>query len=459
MALDHLSRVPAADARPVYALRVADYADWVTARPAVERAWLESTGFTAKPGAFSLLPGEQGLAGAVALGGDGAEAFWDFAALPTGLPAGSYVLADTSAALGEAVALGWGLGGYRYDAYRPAETRLAVLAWPQGVATARLGAVVEGCFLTRDLINTPANDMGPAELAAAAATLAGRFGANLTVIDDPARLARDFPLIAAVGQASARGARLIDLVWGDPAAPKVTLVGKGVCFDSGGLDLKPGAAMELMKKDMGGAAQVLGLAAMIMATGLKLRLRVLIPAVENAVSGNAMRPGDIYTSRAGLSVEIGNTDAEGRLVLADALDLAAAEAPDLLVDFATLTGAARVALGLELPALFTRSDALADAVLAAATAVADPLWRLPLWPGYEEAIKGKVADLTNAPAGGFAGAITAALFLQRFVGTVDNWLHIDLMAWNKTARAGRPEGGEAQGIRALFRLLMDRYGT
>jgi leucyl aminopeptidase len=318
--------------------------------------------------------------------------------------------------------------------------------------------MAEAAALARDLINTPSNDMGPEELAEAAQHLAKRFGANFNCVigDDLTR--QNFPLIHAVGMASPRAPRLIDVTWGDPAHPKVTLVGKGVCFDTGGLDLKPSSSMLIMKKDMGGAATVLALALMVMDAKLKVRLRVLIPAVENAVAGNAFRPLDIFTSRKGLSVEIGNTDAEGRLVLADALALADEEKPDLLIDLGTLTGAARVALGPELPPFYTDDEMLAQDLAASAKRENDPLWRLPLRPPYDSWLDSKVADINNAPSGGFAGSIVCALFLQRFVEAAKSWLHVDIYGWTPSAKPARPEGGECQAARAIYKLLSDRYG-
>jgi leucyl aminopeptidase len=310
--------------------------------------------------------------------------------------------------------------------------------------------------LGRDLINTPAEDMGPSELEAAVRSLSKRHKASVKVIRGTA-LKKGFPMIHAVGRASDDAPRLIDMTWGPARAPKVTLVGKGVCFDTGGLDIKPAAGMALMKKDMGGAAAVLALASMIMSARLNVRLRVLIPAVENAIAGNAFRPGDVLTSRKGITVEIGNTDAEGRLVLADALHLADGEKPDLLVDMATLTGAARVALGPDLPPFYTSDDALADELARHGTATADPLWRLPFWQRYHDMISSRVADINNAGTGGFAGSITAALFLERFVEQAKSYVHLDIFGWVPAARPARPAGGEPQAARALFALIAGRY--
>ena len=358
---------------------------------------------------------------------------------------------------GAHAALAWLLGTYVFDRYKKREARSLKLVLPPGVDGGEITRIAEAVFLGRDLINTPPNDMGPEELAAAARTLAKDHGAKFSVVTGAA-LKRNYPLIQAVGQGSARAPRLIELVWGNPRAPKVTLVGKGVCFDTGGYDLKPAAGMATMKKDMGGAACVLAIAAMVMGGKLNIRLRVLIPAVENSVSGAAYRPSDVFKSRKGLTVEIGNTDAEGRLVLADALSDADDEAPDLLIDIATLTGAARVATGMELPPFFTDDEILAADLARHAAATSDPLWRLPLWRGYEATLNSPVADLTNNPNYGFAGAITAALFLNRFVAKAKSWMHLDIAGWVDRPRPGRRAGGETNAARALYALLKERYG-
>ncbi len=353
-------------------------------------------------------------------------------------------------------ALAIALGLYHFTRYRKAEARAIKLDLPQSLDRDNLVRIVEAVTLARDLINTPANDMGPAQLEQAARKLAARHSATIGATIGDELLAQNFPLIHAVGRAAAGAPRLIDLSWGDAAHPRVTLVGKGVCFDTGGLDIKSDTGMLNMKKDMGGAATALALAHMIMARGLKLRLRVLIPAVENAIAGASFRPRDVYTSRKGITVEIGNTDAEGRLILADALALADEDKPELIADFATLTGAARVALGPDVPAFFTDDDALAAELMRAAAAENDPLWRLPLWRPYETLLESKVADINNV-GGSHGGAITAALFMRRFV-TLKSWLHVDLFAWTPAAKAGRPEGGECQAARALYALLAARYG-
>lgn len=449
---------PAVAIEPV---ETAAVAEWRDQQPEGRRRWLEAAGFTGERGSFALLPAANGLDGVV-LGigneGDAGHPMWDWAGLPTALPPGRYRLAEPSGDRhADAAATGWALGAYRFDRYRKPPRELAGVVWPKGCARREVLRLADAMAMVRDLINTPASDMGPAELAGAAADMAKRHGASFTVIVGDDLLAKGFPAVHAVGRASARAPRLVDLVWGEPDRPKVTLVGKGVCFDSGGLDIKTSAGMKLMKKDMGGAAIVLGLAQMVMDAELPVRLRVLLPVVENSISGDAMRPLDIVTTRKGLSVEIGNTDAEGRVILADALHEAAGEAPELLIDCATLTGAARVALGPEVPALFCNDDTLADSLLAHARATDDPLWRLPLWPGYRRLVDGKTADLTNAPDSPFAGAILAALFLAEFAAPVDSWIHIDAMAWNVSTRPGRPEGGEASAMRALFALIAARF--
>ncbi len=424
--------------------------------------WVAATGFSAKSGSICLVADEEGalervLAG---FGGDDEPGLWGWAELPAGLPKGKYRLADAlSRDDADRAALGWLLAGYSFDRYTGKDDDEGpALVWPASSDRQAVAGAVQAIFLVRDLVNTPASDMGPEQLGEAAQALAQTYAAKCRIIVGDDLLTENFPAIHAVGRASLRRPRLIDLQWGDDTCPKLTLVGKGVCFDSGGLDLKPASNMKLMKKDMGGAAHVLGLASMIMAAGLPVRLRVLIPAVENSVSGNALRPLDVITMRSGKTVEIGNTDAEGRVVLADALAAASEEQPELLIDMATLTGAARVALGTDLPALFTNNDTLAQDLAAHGAAENDPLWRLPLWQPYAKMLEGKVADLNNAPEGGYGGAITAALFLQAFVGEGIAWAHIDLMAWNTTSRPGRPEGGEAMSIRALFALIQERFG-
>ena len=440
-------------------LRESELSTWLGQQDARVRAWTESNDFTAKPGSSCLISDDAGRLAHVLLGISDDNTPWEFGALPESLPNGTYALEHGGDAdLANRAALGWGLGTYRFESYKKADPREAVLRWPNTCDRNTVARALEAIFLVRDLINTPTNDMGPEQLAAAAADLATEHDADITVIVGDDLLKKNYPAIHAVGRASDRAPRLIDLRWGDAAAPKVTLVGKGVCFDTGGLDLKAAAGMRLMKKDMGGAAHVLGIASMIMAAAVPVRLRVLIPAVENSVAGNAYRPSDVIPTRKGLTVEIGNTDAEGRVVLADALAEADTENPELLIDFATLTGAARVALGTELPALFSNSDNMADELVAAAGRVQDPMWRLPLWSGYRKMIDSKIADINNAPDAPQGGAITAALFLNEFVSAATPWAHFDVMAWNTTTKPGRPEGGEAMGIRAVYDMIAAKFG-
>ncbi|WP_295532582.1 M17 family metallopeptidase [uncultured Thioclava sp.] len=424
--------------------------------PPAQSAFVRAQGFGAAAGTVALLPGALGVEGALlGLGDLQAREKTRFAlsSAATALPEGAWKLQGDLAqdALHEA-ALGWLLAGYHFARYAPDAPPKARLVCPDGMDRAHLEAMAEGEAFTRDLINTPASDMGPDELEGAARLLAERHAARVTTISGEDLLTQNFPMIHAVGRASPRAPRLIDLRWGD-SGPALTLVGKGVCFDTGGLNLKPGASMGLMKKDMGGAATVLGLAHMIMQTGAKLRLRVLIPAVENSVSGDSFRPGDILTSRKGLSVEVNNTDAEGRLVLADALALADEDRPDLLLCMATLTGAARVALGPDLPPFYTDDEALATALSQAAHDSADPLWRMPFWTAYESKIEPGIADLDNAPSGGMAGSITAALFLRRFVTQTPRFAHFDIYGWQPASAPARPKGGVGQGARAIFTAL------
>ncbi len=425
------------------------------------RAFADAAGFEPKPGRQLLLPAADGGLAGVLFALERPEEpnkdlFWP-GALPGSLPAGAYRFA-TAPHDPKLAALAFALGSYRFSRYRKQDEKDIKLELPGNVDGEDLSRIVEGIALARDLINTPANDMGPAELEGAARTLAGRHGAKLRSVVADDLLAENFPLVHAVGRAASRAPRLIDLSWGEPSHPKVTLIGKGVCFDSGGLDIKPESGMLNMKKDMGGAASMLALAHMLMARGIKLRLRVLIPAVENAISGASFRPRDVYRSRKGLTVEIGNTDAEGRLILADAIALADEEEPELIADMATLTGAARVALGTEIPPFYTDDEALAAELADCAKSENDPLWRMPLWRPYDALLESKVADVNNVSSGNFGGSITAALFLRRFVTATKAWLHFDVYAWNQSAKPARPEGGECQAARALYALLVSRYG-
>ena len=416
-----------------------------------------ATRFEAKAGRLLWFVGEDGAPGAIYLLDSGAKADpFQPGALAGLLPPGVYRFASAPPRP-ELAALAFLLGGRRFDRYRSQREAPRLVA-PEAIDARAIESIASSVALARELIDTPANDLGPEELEEAIQEVGRKFGAKVSVIRGE-KLAKDFPLIAAVGQGSPRPPRLVDLRWQPKRARKLTLVGKGVCFDSGGLDIKPESAMALMKKDMSGSAAAIAAAAMIMAADLDLSLRLLVPIVENSVSGEAFRPGDVYRSRKGLTVEIGNTDAEGRLILADALALADEDKPELLIDFATLTGAARVALGPDLPPFFTDDDALAADILRHGAAVNDPVWRLPLWGGYEAKLDGKVAQLTNAPAGGMAGAITAALFLKRFVGGAGAWVHFVIYGWTPAAKPGRPEGGEAQAARLIFSLAREKFGV
>jgi len=450
----------ATDAVPLHLIAEQDFDAWRAGRSDTEQAWLASTGFRAKGGTTTPLAAPDGGLAAM-LAGLAADAdLWDLAGLARTLPGGTYVLASAAdAEARQRLALAWALGGYAFDRYLETPTPPAArLVWPDGVDRAEVGRIAEYTYTGRDLINTPASDMGPEALAYAGQALAKGHGADCRIIVGDDLLAEGYPAVHAVGRAAAVEPRLIDFTWGDATAPKLTLVGKGVCFDTGGLDLKGAAGMKLMKKDMGGGAHALAVAGMIMDAGLPVRLRVLVPAVENSVAGNAMRPLDILETRLGLSVEVTNTDAEGRLILADALTDAASEKPDAIIDFATLTGARAIALGEEVPALYANDDELAETVLAAARAVEDPLWRMPLWQPYRRKLKSKAADLLNSPESRFGGSITAALFLERFVTPACPWVHIDQTAWISRGRPGRAEGGEMMGARAVFEALRRRYG-
>lgn len=447
------------DARTIRLVAVAEFDTWLAAQPPRARAAATAQRMSATAQSTALLPGEAPEEWSAALVVPDAAPLdsWALAKLAETLPEGTYRLSGGEMG---AAGLGWLLAQHRFDRYRKAEAsgpRVLLTTAP-----ARIDETVALAVATakvRDLVNTGASDLGPAELEAEAEALAKTHGAELVVTRGDA-LATGFPMVHIVGQAASRerAPRLIELEWGNPAHARLAIIGKGVCFDSGGLDIKPSSGMRLMKKDMGGAAHALALAGLIMQSRLKLRLHLLIPAVENAISGNAFRPGDVLNTRAGLTVENTNTDAEGRLILGDALTRAGEGNPALILDFATLTGAARVALGPDLPGAFTNDEALGAELLAAGDAVNDPLWRLPLWDGYDEMLKSDIADLVNAPDGGFAGAITAALFLRRFVPKDTPWAHLDTFAWRPAAKPGRPKGGEALGLRAVWAMLTARYG-
>ena len=448
-----------APALPILFVNAASFEQTIAAIDDREQTYVRAAGYEPKPGRHLIVPKADGTLAGVLFGieatDDTLKDLFRPAHLAGALPPGLYRFAN-AAHDARLAALGFALGAYQFTRYRKAESRNVRLVVPDDVDGDDLTRIVEGVTLARDLINTPSNDMGPDELEAAARALAEKHGASMKVTKGDA-LEKEFPLIHAVGIGSPRAPRLIDITWGDESAPKVTLVGKGVCFDTGGLDIKNDTGMLNMKKDMAGAATALGLAHMIMSRGLKLRLRLLIPAVENSISGTSFRPRDIYKSRKGITVEIGNTDAEGRLVLADALALADDDKPALIADFATLTGAARVALGPDLPAMFTDDDALAAEMSEAGLAENDPVWRMPLWRPYEAMLDSKIADTNNVSTGGQGGAITAALFLRKFVAA-KSWVHFDIFAWSASAKAGRPEGAELQSARALYAMLSKRYG-
>lgn len=445
-------------ATPIHVVDKAGLDDFLKGLPGAARAALAAQKFSAGPFEHAILPnGEDwsvvtGVANASELG------TWCLARLGESLPAGTYRVANADS--GPAL-FGWAAGQYRFDRYRaePSEEGPRVLLTKAAAGINPALAEVAATALVRDMVNTPAEDMGPAQLEAEVARVAKAHKAEVKVTSGDA-LEQGYPMVHAVGRAAARhhAPRLLELTWGDPRHPKLAIVGKGVCFDSGGLDIKPAAGMALMKKDMGGAAHALALAQLVMQHHLKVRVHLLIPAVENAIAGNAFRPGDVLKSRAGISVEIGNTDAEGRLVLGDALTRAGEEEPELVIDFATLTGAARVAVGPDLPALFTRRDETAAEMLAAGEAASDPCWRLPLYDGYREYLKSDIADLNNSGSNGFAGASVGALFLDRFVPTGTDWAHFDTFAWRPAAKPGRPKGGDALGLRAAWGLLKGRYG-
>ena len=447
-------------ATPIWAVTPLALEAWVVDHAGHLAAWVKTSNFKAEPGRVLLLPNSSGGVEGVLLGlGTGDDPFLSGALLNV-LPLGDYRLAEGAQIDLSLATLGWALGAYRFDRYvakgeDPKECARLVL--PAGVDGDEVTRLAQAIFYVRDLVNTPAADMGPHELEQEVRTLASAHQANVTVIEGDDLLDQNYPMIHAVGRAAAAKAapRLIDLRWG-ANGPKITLVGKGVCFDTGGLNIKTGNYMSIMKKDMGGAAHVLALGKLIMEASLPCQLRILIPAVENAIDGNAFRPGDVLDSRKGLTVEISNTDAEGRLVLGDALAEADSEAPDLLIDMATLTGAARVALGPHLPPFFTDDEKLATSISEAAKQVSDPLWRLPLWNGYDAMLDSKIANVNHAAESPFAGSITAALFLRRFVDEAKSWVHLDVYAWNPSARAGRPVGGEAQTIRALFEVVKTR---
>lgn len=464
-----LTATSSGSAIPLHLVGEEAFDSWITQQTSVTQTWLKAHAFRGERNKLVLLPNTQGELAQVVFGlgkrnKDETLNLWQGAALADRVPEGIYQLATLlSPAEASQFALGWEYAQYKFDRYKksdkkPAERGQRVLIAPSGVEVSAVQKHSAACLLARDLINMPANDLTPFALAQAVVDVAQANGASVRRYMGSELLKGNFPTVHAVGRAGAVAPELVDFEWGDAAHPRVTLVGKGVCFDSGGLDIKPPSGMLLMKKDMGGAACVLALAQLIMQHQLRVRLRVIIPAVENAIAGNAFRPGDVLTTRAGLTVEVGNTDAEGRLILCDGLTLADADAPDLLIDMATLTGAARVALGPELPALYSNDAALAKQLMDHGTIEADPMWQLPLWSNYDDELSSKIADVNNVSASGFSGSIIAALFLQRFVSKAKQWVHLDLYAWNAKDRPGRPVGAEVQCVRALFAYLNGRFG-
>jgi leucyl aminopeptidase len=444
----------AAKALPITLLTKDNFQAWLHKQPARVKNWLIAQEFEAAPGSCSILTDANGKPSSVVAGVSNPPSLWDLGDFSTRLPAGNYRLDwDGPLAFHEWLALGWKLGAYRFTRYKTAKPAKASLQLTPGADAAKIKRYADAINLARDLITTPAEDLGPEELAAAIVAVGKTYGAKVTQIVGDDLLKKNYPAIHIVGRASSRPPRLVDLIWGNPKHPKLTLVGKGVCFDTGGLDLKPSSGMYLMKKDMGGAASALAIARMVMDAKLPVRLRLLVPAVENSVSGNAFRPTDVITMRSGATVEVGNTDAEGRLILADALAEAVTEKPQWLIDFSTLTGAARTALGTDIAALFCNDDAFASQLFDAGSDMQDALWRLPLYAPYRKMLDTAIADLNSAPGSPYAGAITAALFLQHFVPETQAWAHLDFMAWNLASRPGRPEGGEAMAVRAVYRVI------
>lgn len=445
------------DGIPLYPVNSSSYEQWLANLPGHQQKWLKAAGFRARSGQLCNLPDSNGELHGYAFGMAEQGWLYQLASLPSKLSAGSYrLVSDWQADQRLQASLGWGLASYKFDLYCKSSRQKASLLLDGDIAldTERLLAAQ---LLVRDLINTPTEDMGPAQLADAMAVEADNFGASMSVIHGVDLLSKNFPAIHAVGRASDREPRLLKMEWGNDDHPLLALCGKGVCFDTGGLNLKPGAGMGLMKKDMGGGAHVLALARLIMQAQLPVRLLVLVPAVENSVSGNAYRPGDVIPTRQGLSIEIGNTDAEGRVVLADALTYACEYKPDLVMDFATLTGAARVALGTDLPPIFSNDVSIANEITAIGDTEEDPLWVMPLYQPYKQLLKSQIADLNNIGKTAYGGCITAALFLEHFVTDGTDWVHIDTFGWNQTSSPGRPVGGEALGLRASFRYLQKRY--
>lgn len=445
-------------ATPIIPLTTENFSEWLSGQTDFVKTWVKALNFSAKAETYCILPTSDGNLSAVLFGMNGQEDFWSFGWLPCALPEGQYSLENIkNLHLLEQIVMAWGLGSYQFTRYKKSNKKLAQLVVPDPKKQTEIESIITAIYQVRDLINTPTENLGPEQLVDAVAIAGQKLKADVRIIKGQDLLKNNYPLIHAVGRASLQSPCLADLRWGDPKNFKLTLVGKGVCFDSGGLDLKNSASMLLMRKDMAGAAHVLGLAHMIITANLPIYLRVLIPAVENAVSANSYRPGDIITSRKGITVEIGNTDAEGRLILADALTEAVAEKPDLLLDFATLTGAARVAVGTDITAVFSNNDVMVQKLLVHAKAEQDPMCVMPLYAPYRKMLDSSFADINNASTAAYGGAITAALFLKEFVPDNIPWMHFDLMAWNLGSRPGRPEGGEAMAIRAVFKYLQETH--
>ena len=441
---------------PIHIITPKTFSTWLDKQKTTIKNWLSSNGFRGEPGNLSMLADTSGKVESIVFCIPDKNNFWSIGSLPLSLPEGDYHF-NVSVKQYQQYAIVWGLGAYQFTQYKKASRKPARLVLAKDIDQHYIANMVESTYLVRDLINLPTENLGPTEFSEIAKKIAKECNAQFKQIVGDELLKQNYPTIHAVGRACDDAPRIVDIRWGNKKHPKVTLVGKGVCFDTGGLDIKNSSGMLLMKKDMGGAANILGLARMIMLAKIPVCLRVLLPMVENSISGNAYRPGDVIKSRKGITIEIGNTDAEGRLVLCDALAEAVSENPELIIDMATLTGAARIALGTELPALFSNDDKVAHHVIQYATEETDPLWRMPLFSAYRDSINSNIADINNAGADSYGGAITAALFLKEFVPDDIAWMHIDLMAWNLRSKPGRPQGGEAMGIRALFSYLSERY--
>ncbi len=449
----------ASSSTPLVLLSKREYKTWLNSQSAATKRWLGDTGFSCDAGTHALVPASNGSIAMAVAGIPTEPDIWSIAQLPHTLPKHAYKIeSHLSNEQATQLSLGWALGCYTFTRYKKNEKELASLVLPKGADKQYVFAMSEAIFLARDLINTPAGDMLPTQLSEACVAVAKQYKAKVSVLAGEDLLKHNYPTVYTVGKGSSDPARVVDIRFGKPNAPKVTLVGKGVCFDSGGLDIKSAGNMRLMKKDMAGVAIMLALGSLVMQSKLNVSLRLLLPMAENAVDGRSMRPLDVIKTRKGITVEVGDTDAEGRLVMCDALAEADSEKPDLIIDCSTLTGAARVALGLEIPAFFTPDDKLASQFARCTEEMKDPLYRLPLWGNYLDMMKSHVADISNDSNSGYAGAITAALFLKEFVENTKSWLHLDMMAWNPSSKPGRPLGAEAQGIRALYRLLEERYG-